>query len=237
MESRRSYHQELDDIRADMVKLAATVVENIPRGTQVLLDGDLEAADYLILSDDEMNDRSVALEERCYEVIALQQPMAGDLRRLMAAVRMIGEIERSNDLVVNICKAARRLYGHPLDPKLRGMVAKMSDLAHQLFRFAVDAYDEADGGLAAALDDMDDNLDTVHGEFIAAIFDCHKAGSLELEQAVQLALVARFYERIGDHAVNIGERVHYMVTGLLEDRESEDRQRQAEIEPPPGAGN
>jgi phosphate transport system protein len=218
-ETRKSYHQELDDIRASMVKMAASVVELIPRGTMALLDGDLEAADYIILADDEFNVRAVELEERCYRVVALQQPMAVDLRRLMAAVRMIGEIERSADLVVNICKAARRIYGHPLDPRLRGLISEMSDTAQQLFRFAVDAYAESDGPLAAALDDMDDNLDKSHAMFISAIFESHKEGRIELPDAVQLALVGRFYERIGDHAVNIGERVVYMVTGVLEDRE------------------
>ncbi len=214
-ETRKTFHQELEEIRGDMVKLAARVVELIPRGTQALLDGDLEAAEYIILGDDAVNELALEIEERCYRVVALQQPMAVDLRRLMAAVRMISEIERSADLVVNICKAARRLYGIELEPRLRGLIAEMSDQAQQLYRFAVDAYDESDGPLAAALDDMDDNLDSTHAEFIETIFAAHKEGKVELPAAVQLALVGRFYERIGDHAVNVGQRVRYMVTGWL----------------------
>ena len=73
----------------------------------------------------------------------------------------------------------------------------------------------AQRGEAAALDDMDDRLDTLHTEYIQAIFECHRAGSVDLEAGVQLALVGRYYERIGDHAVNIGERVRYMVTGWM----------------------
>ena len=89
--------------------------ETIPRATQVLLDGDLEGAEYLINADDEIDKRSLELEEQCYDMLALQAPMAGDLRQIVAAVKMIGEIERSGDLAVNICKAARRIYGVQLD--------------------------------------------------------------------------------------------------------------------------
>jgi phosphate transport system protein len=223
-ELRKSYHQELDGIRKEMVSLAAGVVERIPRGTQALLDGDLETAEYIIRSDEEFNDRALALEERCYRVLALQQPMATDLRRLMAAVRMISEIERSADLVVNLCKAARRMYGTELPPRIRGLISRLGELARQEWKFAIDAYDESDAPLAGAIADMDDLLDRAHADLVEAIFDCHKDNGLELAVAVQLALVARFYERIGDHAVNVAEKVKYIVTGDLEDTEQRFRQ-------------
>jgi phosphate transport system protein len=212
---RKEFHQQLDDIRDDITRLAASVAETIPRATQVLLDGDLEGADYLISGDEEINSRSEELEERCFDMLALQAPMAGDLRQIVAATKMIGEIERSGDLAVNICKAARRIYGIDIDPKLRGMIAQMGEQASLLFRLSIDAYRDADVGLASALDDIDDLLDRLQVDFIAQIFECHASQQLELLVAVQLALVARFYERIGDHGVNIGERVRYMVTGWL----------------------
>jgi len=212
---RKELHQQLDDIRDQITLLAASVAETIPRATQVLLDGDLEGADYLINGDDEIDSKSSELEERCYDVLALQAPMAGDLRQIVTAVKMIGEIERSADLAVNICKASRRIYGIDLDPKLRGMIAQMGEQAGLLFRLSIDAYKEGDVALASALDDIDDLLDRLQVDFIAQIFECHAAHQIELLVAVQLALVARFYERIGDHGVNIGERVRYMVTGWL----------------------
>jgi hypothetical protein len=89
----------------------------------------------------------------------------------------------------------------------------MSEQAQQLFKFAIDAYVEADAPLAAAVPDMDDMLDRLHAEFIEQIFESHAENRIPLQGAVQLALVARFYERIGDHAVNISRRVRYMVTG------------------------
>ncbi|HEX9260132.1 MAG TPA: phosphate signaling complex protein PhoU, partial [Acidimicrobiales bacterium] len=232
-ETRRSFHHELDGVHNELVKLSARVVENIPRGTEALLSGDLEAAEKIILSDEEMNERSFDLEERCYRLLALQQPMATDLRALMATVRIISEVERSADLVVNICKASRRIYGLQLDARIRGLVSRISDQAQSEFRFATDAYAERDAPLAAAISDMDYLLDKTHDELIQSIFEAHKAGNCPLEVAVQMALVARFYERIGDHAVNIGERIRYMVTGDLE-RDHEGEQRRAEVATPAG---
>ncbi len=214
-ETRRSYHQEIDLVREEIVRMASSVVEVIPRGTTILLDGDLEGADYVIMGDDELDARSLELEERCYQLLALQQPVARDLRVIVAALKIVGEIERSADLVVNICKAARRIHGHELDPKLRGIIRRMSDQAQHLFTSAIDAYTDNDAALAAAIDDMDNLLDDLQREFIQAIFESHAAGRVDLQVAVQLAVVCRFYERIGDHAVNVGQRVRYMVTGWL----------------------
>jgi len=219
LDLRKGFHGELDIIRQGITHLAASVIEAIPRATQVLLDNDLEGADYLLLADNDVDSRSLELEERCYQVLALQAPVASDLRQVMAAVKMIGEIERSGDLCVNICKAARRIYGAELDPRLRGLISGMSEQAQQLFKFAIDAYVEADAPLAAAVPDMDDMLDRLHAEFIEQIFESHAEQRVPLQVAVQLALVGRFYERIGDHAVNISRRVRYMVTGLMPNHE------------------
>lgn len=214
-ELRKGFHHEVAEVREALARLAASVIEEIPRATAVLLDGDLEGADYLIRSDDDIDTRSLELEERCYHLIALQAPVARDLRELVAVVKMIGELERSADLCVNIAKAARRIYGHPLDPKLRGLIAQMGDQARQLFEAALDAFVENDAAKAAAIDDMDSFLDQLQRDFIQAIMEAHANGRIDLPVAVQLAVVARFFERIGDHAVNMGERVGYIATGLL----------------------
>jgi phosphate transport system protein len=231
-EIRKSFHTNLAEIREDTIRLAASVVDVIPRGTAILLDDDLEGANLLIQADDEIDARAIDLEERCYELLALQQPMAGDLRRIVAAVRMIGEIERSADLVVNICKGARRLHGHELDPKLRGTITRMGEQAQFLFSRAIDAYADADDALAAAIDDMDNLLDDLQRELIQTIFESHSAGRIDLQVAVQLAVIARFYERIGDHAVNIGQRVQYMVTGWMPEHTGAARYRARRAMPP-----
>lgn len=214
-EQRKTFHQELDAIRDDIVRLAALVTEFIPRGTEVLLGNDLRGAQQLIEDDDALDELAVAIEDHCYHILALQQPMASDLRSIVTAIRLASELERSGDLMVNVAKGARRIYGAQFDPRLRGLIERMSEEAQRLFRLAIDAYVEHDASLAAALDDMDDQLDDLHKEYIQAIFEAHHAGKIDLEAAVQLALIGRYYERIGDHAVNIGTRVQYMVTGWL----------------------
>jgi phosphate transport system protein len=215
IENRRSFHHELEDIRDGIVRLAAMVTEAIPRATEVLLSGDLHAARSLIEDDDAVDALALHIEERCYEVLALQQPMASDLRSIVTAIRLVSEIERSGDLVVNIAKGARRLYGTTFEPRVRGLVEQMSEESVRLYRLAIDAYAEGNAGLAAALDDIDDRLDDLHSDYIQAIFLSHHGGNLTVESGVQLALIGRYYERIGDHAVNIGNRVQYMVTGWL----------------------
>jgi phosphate transport system protein len=212
---RSGFHKELEEIRTEIAKLGATVTENIPRATEILLSQDLEGAEYLILADDAFDAASIDLEERCYSVLALQAPVASDLRQIVAALRIIAEIERSADLTANICKAARRIYGHTLDPKLRGIIQKMGDQATKLFKEATESYMSMDATRAAALDDMDQYLDSLQREFVQSIFESHSQSGIELQVAVQLAVVARFFERIGDHAVNMGERTRYVVTGWV----------------------
>ncbi|HEY6530686.1 MAG TPA: phosphate signaling complex protein PhoU [Acidimicrobiales bacterium] len=214
-EQRKTFHQELDEIRDDIVRLAALVSEFIPRGTDVLLSNDMQGALDLIEADDELDMLTLRIEEQCYHTLALQQPMASDLRAIVTAVWLTGELERSGDLMVNVAKGARRIYGANLDPRLRGLIERMSEEAGRLMKLAVDAYVERNASLGAALDDIDDGLDQLHRDYIEAIMESHAIEGLSLQAAVQLALIGRYYERIGDHAVNIGQRVQYMVTGWM----------------------
>ena len=211
-ETRTSYHQQLDDIRRDLIRIAARVTESIMKGTQALLDLDLSAAQALIEGDDEIDALTLDVEERCFTILARQQPMAGDMRALVTAIRLTSEIERSGDLMVNVAKATRRLYGTPIPVGLRGLLEAMATEAVRLYQLAMDAYGQGDATMAAAIDDMDDRLDQIHKDYVQAILELDVQ---DVQVAVQLALVGRHYERIGDHAVNIGERVQYMVTGWL----------------------
>ena len=234
--TRKGFHESLEAIRQEMVQMAALVTEGIPRATETLLAGDLAEAQQIIEDDDPLDAKALDLEERCYQQLALQQPMAGDLRAIVAAIRMISEIERSGDLVVNIAKGGRRIFGTPLPAKLRGLVTQMGEEATRLFRLAMDSYMDEDAPMAAALDDLDDRLDTIHGDYIQEIFLAHNAGDIHVQAAVQLALIGRYYERIGDHAVNIGERVRYMVTGWLPEHTGAARVAAAQSKPPPSEG-
>ncbi|MCB1038824.1 MAG: phosphate signaling complex protein PhoU [Acidimicrobiales bacterium] len=233
---RKSFQQTLEEIRTDMVQIAAMVTEGIPRATEALLSGDLHDAQDIIEGDDPLDARSIELEERCYQQLALQQPMAGDLRHIVTAIRMVSEIERSGDLVVNIAKGSRRIFGTELSARLRGLISQMGEESTRLFRLAIDAYMDEDASLAAALDDLDDRLDSIHRDYVQEIFLVHNAGEIQVQGAVQLALIGRYYERIGDHAVNIGERVRYMVTGWLPEHTGAARVAAAQSKPPPSEG-
>jgi phosphate transport system protein len=217
-ELRRQFHEELEEIQVGIARMAAGVTELVPRATDILLTMDLEGAEYLILGDVEYDNAALELEERCFRVIALQAPVASDLRAVVSALKIVADVDRSADLCVNICKAARRIYGHELDPHLRGVIQKMGAQAQVLFKEATEAYVNVDSVRAAALHDMDAYLDDVHRQFIQIIFESHAAGNIDLQVAVQLAVVARFYERIGDHAVNVGDRTRYIANGWLPER-------------------
>jgi phosphate transport system protein len=226
---RREFHGELGELRNDISRLGASVVEMIPRVTEILLEQDLEGAEYVLRGDDEIDARSVEVEERALSLLALQAPVAADLRQVAAALKLAPEIERSADLCCNICKAARRIYGHDLDPKLRGGIQRMSDQALQEFREVVEAYIGGDPVRAAAIADMDEFLDQLHREFIQQIFESHASKAIDLQVAVQLALIGRFYERLGDHAVNISQRVVYIATGWVPEHDAANRHRAREV--------
>jgi phosphate transport system protein len=232
---RTEFHHDLEAVRNDIARLGSSVTELIPRVTDILLQNDLEGAEYVLRGDDEIDARSLAVEETALTMLALQAPVAADLRQLAAALKLAPEIERSADLCCNICKAARRIYGHELDPKLRGGIQRMSDQAQQEYKEVIEAYLAGDQVRAAAIRDMDDYLDDLHRQFIAQIFECHAANTIDLQVAVQMAMVARFYERLGDHAVNISHRVIYIATGWLPQHDSAQRHEARGANPDQGS--
>lgn len=224
-EVRTEFHQLMDEVRADLVQMGGMVAEGISAVTAALLAGDIGSADQIIAGDDELDLLSLEAEEKCVQLLALQQPVAVDLRTILTDLRMISEIERSGDLVTNIAKAIARLHGVELEPRLRGLIDRMREQAVKLTAKAMDAYAERDAGLASVLNEMDDVLDDLHNEYIVSVFASHELGSISIQHAVQLAVVGRFYERIGDHAVNVAERVEFLVTGELPEHLGANRAR------------
>jgi phosphate transport system protein len=215
-DARKSFQDALEDLRIDVIRLAALTTEAIAAGTQAFLDADLGAAERVIENDDDIDDLTHAIEDSCYQLLARQQPMASDLRIVVSVLRIVHELERSADLMVNVAKTTRRLYPHPLDPKLRGIIQRMGEQAGTQTRVALDAFADSDPSAAAALSDMDDQMDDLTKSlfrYILAAGSGPDSDESNILTAVQLALVGRHYERIADHAVTIGERVGFMVTG------------------------
>jgi phosphate transport system protein len=212
-EARKTFHEHLDELRADVIRLGALTTEAITGGTQALLDGDLGAAEQVISGDDSVDDLTHSIEDQCYVLLARQQPMASDLRVVLATLRIVHELERSADLMVNVAKTTRRLWPGQLDPKVRGILDQMGRQAANQTRLAVDAFADADPAWAYALADMDDAMDELTKTLFRYILSLAPADEAAVQQAVQMGLVARHYERIADHAVTIAERVVFMATG------------------------
>jgi phosphate transport system protein len=220
-ETRRAFHEELDEIGRDVVRLGAMTSQAIHAGTDAFLDADLTAAERVIVDDAAIDALMHSVEARTYLLLARQQPMAVDLRMLVTVLRVIHELERAGDLMVNVAKAARRLYPYQLDPKMRGLLHRMREQAIAQLTLAVEAFADRDPARAAALADMDDVMDDLQKDLFRTIFASQVHDEGALQRVVQIALVGRYFERIADHAVNTGERVAFMVTGqFLEDPHS-----------------
>lgn len=212
-EVRRSFAEHLDEIRNDVLKLTGFTTEAIGASTQSLLDADLGAVERVIAEDSRIDALKESIEFRVYEMFARQQPMAGDLRTLLAVLRILQEVQLTADLTVSIAKATRRLYPGELPPKIRGLLQRMGAQASVQLNLAVDAFADGDEAIAAALPDMDDVMDDLQKELFRQIFASCSNDEAGIQQAVQLALIGRYYERIADHAVLIGAWVRFMVTG------------------------
>jgi phosphate transport system protein len=214
-EGRKTLEEELGEVRGDVIRIAALTTEAIAAGTQALLDGDLAMAEAVIEGDDRIDDLQHQIDDRLLLILATQAPVAYDLRAVVTMMRINHELERDADLMVNVAKTARRIYPHQLDPKVRGIIDRMGVQASNQTRLAIDAFADADPSWAAPLSDMDDTMDELTKSLFRHIltFGDDAGDEARVLQAVQIALVARHYERIADHAVTIAERVEFMVTG------------------------
>jgi phosphate transport system protein len=219
-EARKTFDEQLTELKADVIRMAAMVGESIGAGTQALLDADLGVVEQVLANDDQIDAFEHELELRAYELIATQQPMAGDLRTLLAVLRILHELELTGDLMVTVAKAARRIYPAQLPPRIRGLIERMGSQASVQWNLAADAFADDDQSVAAALPDMDDVMDDLQKQLFRAIFESLTPDEAGLQMAVQLALIGRYYERVADHAVGIGVWTRFVITGELPGREA-----------------
>jgi phosphate transport system protein len=214
-ETRRSFDDQLKDIRTEVVTLAAKSCEQIGAATQALLDADLPLVERIYTAKREIQGLVLHVEQQVYQLFALQQPMASDLRTLLAILRILHEIELTAGLMRNVARATRRIYPREFPPRIRGIIERMGAQASVQTRLAIDAFTDEDAGIATALPDMDDVMDDLQKDLFRAILTSDKVDEGILQRAVQMALVGRYYERVADHAVQIGRWVAFMVTGEL----------------------
>ena len=218
---RHRFEERLNQVRQDAVALSGLVLENARRAGEAMLDGNLDLAQQVIDADDEVDERYEELERSVFETLARQQPVAGDLRFLVAMTRMLYEIERTGDLVVNCAKAVVRSEGLTLTPHLRGLLSTLTTESSALWARSLDVLAELDAEGGAAMEAADDVVDEAASVWFQSMGEAAEAHGLE--NAILLSRLGRFLERIGDHAVNIGQHVTYIVTGSFpEDRKAAD---------------
>ena len=209
-ELRTAFHRDLREIDGKVVQLFALVGEGLAAATDALLSGDVDVARSLMERDDLIDSLYHDVEELVQHQLALQSPMATDLRFLVSVMRIVPELERSHDLAEHIARRAAHGLTSGLSPRVRGLLEEMGRVGVEMWRAAADAYVERDGSAAQRLQDADDEMDELHVSLTAELV----SGTLTLPVAIELALVGRFYERLGDHAVNITNRVRFIAEGV-----------------------
>ncbi len=203
--------------------MGSSVTENVKRAGHAMVERRLDLIDTVRATDLEINANYIELEHAIFTTLALHQPVARDLRFLVSATRIVYELERTGDLAVNLVNVLEREDGFPDTPRLLGRLETIVAAATELFARAVDAMADMTPDAGAVLDAADDEVDDAVSELYTEIGRDRDA--LGLETAIAFTRVARFLERVGDHAVNIGEQVSYIVTGeLLQDEASPEKQ-------------
>jgi phosphate transport system protein len=209
---RDSYHDELDGISESMVEMANMVGSAMSTATTALLDADLTLAEMVIAADDAVDEVYRTTEERAFDLMARQQPVASDLRTLVSSLRVVAELERMGDNAVHIAKIARRRYPASAVPSpLRETVLRMGHVAEEIVAKASSVIAQRDVAMAAELERDDDVMDDLHKRLFTILLDEKWEGGVEA--AIDVTLAGRYYERFADHAVSVARRVVYLVTG------------------------
>src|SRR5262252_5469229 len=212
-EHRQEFTRELEAIEAKVIELFAMVAEDLPGATNALLSGDNQVVRVLAERDKVIDALYQEIEELVNREILLQAPVASDLRFLLSVLRIVPELERSHDLVVDIARRADYILNDELSPRGRGIIERMGDLVCDMWRQAADSWYKRDRSTAVKLGERDEQMDDLHASLVAEL----AAGRMALSVTMEMTLVARFYERLAAHAVNIARRVVYLAGSLGND--------------------
>lgn len=206
VERRQEFQRDLDAIEAKVIELFAMVAEDLPVATKALLSGEDDALPQLAEREHTIDALYVEVDQLVNREILLQAPVAADLRFLLSVLRIVPEIERSHDLVMQIAGRANHFLSGELSPRTRGLVERMGTLASDMWRQAADSWYQRNRSVALAISERDDDMDELHSSLIAEL----ASGRMSVPVTMEMTLVARFYERLGAHAVNIARRVIYL---------------------------
>ena len=212
---RDAYHKELENLDQEVVAMGAMVEKSIQMALSAFVEGDKELAQKVREGDDDIDRTFMDIEKRCLALMAQQAPVAGDLRLVVAILGAIDELERTGDLAYNIAKLVQAECTPEEGVKeVRTLLAELGHEAKKVFAASIEAWAQKDENLAAGVEKQDDRSDELHAQVIAAIL--RLKGEDAVAAAVRLAMMGRHFERVGDHAVNLAERVRYFVTGDAE---------------------
>ncbi|AWB91237.1 phosphate signaling complex protein PhoU [Aeromicrobium chenweiae] len=211
---RDQYYEQLDAIVDDLVDLTGTVRRAVADATKALLEADGQIAESVIAGDKDVDEATETVEERTLLLLATQQPVATDLRQLIATLRMLADLQRMGDLSVHVAKIARRRMPESAVPEhLHPTILSMAAVADSMIDSASRIVANRDVAKAAQLEAEDDEMDLLRKDLFRSLLG--DSWDYGVEPAVDVALLGRYYERIGDHAVSMARRVVYLVTGQL----------------------
>jgi phosphate transport system protein len=211
---RDAYQEQLEGLADGLADMCDQVAEAMAKATRSLLEADLQLAEEVISSDVRIDDLRAAAEERAFALLALQAPVATDLRTVISAIHGAGDIERMGDLALHVAQAARRRHPQPVLPtEVAPYFAEMGRVGCALATKAGDVIRTRDLERAAQLESDDDAMDDLHRHMFTVLMD--REWSHGVGPAVDITLLARFYERYADHAVAVARRIVYVVTGRM----------------------
>jgi phosphate transport system protein len=209
---RHQFHEQLDQIFDDLAGICRDVDGAVGLATRALMTGDAAIAEKVISGDIEIDRARERVEDSAFELLSLQQPVAGDLRTIVAALRMVSELERMGDLSVHVAKIARlRVPGIAVPDQARPTIERMAQVAEQMVARVAEIIATRDVENALGLADVDEEMDQLRRSSFAELLSQDWAHGVEA--AVDIALLGRYYERIADHAVSVANRVVFVVTG------------------------
>ena len=206
------FHEELESITADHLKMATLIRDAIDSATKAILNADLQLAERVIADDLKIDEIQHALDERTISLMARQQPVASDLRRLVSSLRISADLERMGDLAHHIAKLARMRFPNKAVPtELEIIIAEMGSAATRIVEKMAVVIEFNDVSRALEVDKDDDEMDDLQRKLIGTLLSDDWNNSVEV--AVDMAFASRYYERFSDHAVSIAQRVYYTETG------------------------
>ncbi|MFI2233973.1 phosphate signaling complex protein PhoU [Nocardia testacea] len=216
------YNEQMADLAHLLGEMAGIAGSAMDRATQALLQADLSLAEQVIGEGDRIAEMIADAEEKSFALLALQAPVAGDLRQVVSAIQIVNDVNRMGTLALHVAKVARRRHpNHALPEAVNGYFAEMGRIAVSMGNGAQEVLDTRDPERAAQLNQDDEAMDDLHRHLFTLLMD--REWKYGVAAAVDVTLLGRYYERFADHAVEIGRRVIFLVTGVLptdEDTES-----------------